>query len=145
MREVERKLLRRRLDEEMKPFRQAARKKGSTRALLRAVRLTLNIPGKEIWEKMGVSPSVMFGLERSEGKRTISLGSLGRMAAAMGCTVVYGVVPLKGKTLDMLAEERLWRKVLGEEAARELENGMGCRISGICFGDQEAEGPGNSE
>jgi hypothetical protein len=35
------------------------------------------------------------------------------MAAGLGCKVVYGVVPLKGKTLEDLAEERLWRKVLG--------------------------------
>jgi len=119
MRETERRLVLRKLDAEMKPFRQAARKKGSTQALLRAVRLALNIPGKEIWEKMGVNPSVMFGLERSERKRTITLRSLGRMAAAMGCSVVYGVVPLKGKTLEALAEERLWRKVLGEGGLRD--------------------------
>jgi transcriptional regulator with XRE-family HTH domain len=119
LREIERRLTRRKLDAEMKPFRQAARKKGSTQALLRAVRLSLNIPGKEIWEKMGVNPSVMFRLEESERKQTITLRSLGRMAAAMGCSVVYGVVPQKGKTLESLAEERLWRKVLGTEGPRD--------------------------
>jgi hypothetical protein len=35
------------------------------------------------------------------------------MAEAMGCKVVYGVVPLNGRTLEYVAEERLWRKVLG--------------------------------
>jgi hypothetical protein len=52
-------------------------------------------------------------LEVSERDQTISMRSLGRMAEAMGCKVVYGVVPLNGKTLEELAEERLWRKVLG--------------------------------
>lgn len=116
MREIERRIVRRKLDAEMKPFRQVARRKGSTQALLRAVRLTLNIPVKEIAEKMSVDRSVMYGLEDSECKRTITLRSLGRMAEAMGCSVVYGVVPLKGKTLDMLADERLWRKALGTES-----------------------------
>ena len=63
---------------------------------------------------MGVNRTVMYGLEESVRKRTIPLGSLGRIAEAMGCSVVYGVVPLKSKTLETLAEERLWRKVLGE-------------------------------
>ena len=55
----------------------------------------------------------MNDLEVSERDQTISMRSLGRMAEAMGCKVVYGVVPLNGKTLEELAEERLWRKVLG--------------------------------
>jgi hypothetical protein len=132
MREIERRLVRRKLDAEMKPFRQAARKKGSTQALLRVVRLTLNIPGKEIWEKMGVNRTVMYGLEESERKRTISLGSLGRMAEAMGCSVVYGVVPLKGKTLETLAEERLWRKVLGPGTEGPRDRGTKCECECEC-------------
>jgi transcriptional regulator with XRE-family HTH domain len=119
MREIERRLARRKLDAEMKPFRQAARRKSSTQVLLRAVRLALNIPVREISKKMGVDRSVMYGLEESERRRAITLGSLGRMAEAMGCSVVYGVVPLMGKTLDTLAEERLWRKVLGKDSGQE--------------------------
>jgi transcriptional regulator with XRE-family HTH domain len=118
MREVERRMVRRKLDAEMKIFRQAARRKNSTQALLRVVRLALNIPVREISEKMGVDRSVMYGLEESERMRTITLGSLGRMAAAMGCSVVYGVVPLEGKTLDTVADERLWQKVLGEDSGQ---------------------------
>jgi len=120
MREVERRMARRKLDAEMKIFRQAARRKSSTQALLRAVRLALDIPVKEISEKMGVDRSVMYGLEESERKRTITLRSLGRMAEAMGCSVVYGVVPLKGKTLDMVADERMWRRVLGSDVRGQM-------------------------
>jgi hypothetical protein len=38
------------------------------------------------------------------------------MAEAMGCKVVYGLVPLNGKMLEELAEERMWRDVLGSGA-----------------------------
>jgi hypothetical protein len=31
----------------------------------------------------------------------------------MGCKVVYGIVPKGGRTLEELAEERLWASVLG--------------------------------
>ena len=40
------------------------------------------------------------------------------MAGAMGCKVVYGVVPLNSGTFEHLAEERLWREVL-EAGTRE--------------------------
>jgi hypothetical protein len=39
---------------------------------------------------------------------------MSRMAQAMGCKMVYGIVPEGGKTLEELAEYRLWA------AAREV-------------------------
>jgi hypothetical protein len=44
---------------------------------------------------------------------------MARQAEAMGCMVVYGIVPKGGKTLDRLAEERLWTRVLGNVGKRE--------------------------
>lgn len=113
MLEKDRKLLRRRLDEEMKPFRMAGRQSDPTNGLLRAVREALRIPLAEIAEMGGVGQSTVQDFEVRELQTTITLRSLARMAEAMGCKVVYGVVPMKGKTFEYLAEERLWRKVLG--------------------------------
>lgn len=115
MREKDRRVARKKLDIEMKPYRWASREKNPTNELLRAVRLALGIPIKEIVEKMGIGRSSVCELERRELRRAITLESLGRMAAAMGCRVVYGVVPLNGKTLEQLAEERLWKEVLGRQ------------------------------
>jgi hypothetical protein len=106
MRAQERRIERRRLDGEMRPFRQAAMKPHSTQDLLRAVRQVLRIPVKEIAGKMDVDRSVLYGLEVSERRKTITLKSLSRVARAMGCRVVYGVVPEGGLTLEELAEER---------------------------------------
>jgi len=111
--EMERRLAQKKLDAEMKAFRSAAKEANPTSALLRAIRQALSIPVKEIAEKMDVVRSTVNDLEVSERSQTITMRSLGRMAEAMGCKVVYGVVPLNGKTLEDLAEERLWRKVLG--------------------------------
>jgi transcriptional regulator with XRE-family HTH domain len=106
VRELERKVVRRRLDKEMQPFRRAGMEKDPTGELLRAVRQVLRIPVEEIAAKVGVNRSVLFGLEESERRRTITLRSLSRVAKAMGCKVVYGVVPESGLTLGELAEER---------------------------------------
>jgi hypothetical protein len=63
--------------------------------------------------KLEMSPSVLFRLEQSELRGTISLNGAGGLAQAMGCQLIYAVVPRDGKTLEELAEKRLWSKVLG--------------------------------
>jgi len=60
---------------------------------------------------MGVNRSGVFDLETRELKSTITLRSMSRMAQAMGCKVVYGIVPESGKTLEELAEARLWAEI----------------------------------
>jgi transcriptional regulator with XRE-family HTH domain len=112
MRERERRLARRKLDLELRPFRQAGREKNPTNALLRTVRQVLRVPVAEIAEKMGVSRSAIFDMEEREPKNTITLSTLSRVAEAMGCKLVYGIVPRGGKNLEELAEERLWTELL---------------------------------
>jgi transcriptional regulator with XRE-family HTH domain len=115
MRERERKLARKRLDLEMRSYRQAGREKNPTNDLLRAVRQALRVPVAEIAEKMGVGRSSVFEMEAREPLNTISLMSMSRMAGAMGCKLVYGIVPKGGKTLEELAEKRLWEGVVGKD------------------------------
>jgi hypothetical protein len=111
MRERERTLERKLLDFEMRSYTRAGMKKNPTSGLLRAVRQALRVPVAEIAGKMGVCRSVAFDLEAREPKNRISLRSMTRMAEAMGCKVVYGIVPKNGLTLEALAEERLWRGI----------------------------------
>jgi hypothetical protein len=110
MRGRERDLARRKLDKELKFYRWAAREKNPTPGLLRAVRHALGVPAAEMLKKLGVSPSVLFRLEHSERRGTISLKGLGRVAQAMGCMAVYAIIPRNGKTLEDLAEDRAWKK-----------------------------------
>jgi predicted DNA-binding mobile mystery protein A len=113
MRERERQLARKKLDKEMKYYRWAAQKKFPTQGFLRAVRHALGIPAAEMLRELGVSPSVLFRLEQSERRGNISVKGLDRVAQAMGCQLVYAVVPRDGKTLEDMAEKRLWSKVMG--------------------------------
>jgi transcriptional regulator with XRE-family HTH domain len=113
---MERKLLRKKLDREMRYYRLAGREQNPTSGLLRAVREALRIPLKKMMEQMGVDRSAVYGLEEREETGSISLRSLGRMAEAMGCKVVYGIIPANGKTLEEMAEERLWREVIGSDS-----------------------------
>jgi predicted DNA-binding mobile mystery protein A len=121
MRRIARQLARKRLDEEMRPYRRAGMNPDPTNGLLRAVRQALRVPVAEIARKMGVVRSVVFDLEARELKNTILLQSMSRMAEAMDCKVVYGIVPKGGRTLEELAELRLWEAVLGAEGGGDGE------------------------
>lgn len=115
MRQNQRALARKNLDAELRHYRRAGMEKKPTNSLLRAVRQALGIPVAEIAEKMGVCRSVVLEFEARETQCTASLKSMSRMAEAMGCKVVYGIVPKDGKTLEYLAESRLWMSVMGGE------------------------------
>jgi hypothetical protein len=114
MRAVERLKLQRKLDVEMQPFRRAGMELNPTSGLLRAIRTALRIPIDEIAAAMKMNRSGVFDMETRELSNTISIRSLSRMAEAMGCKLVYGIVPKYEKTLEALGEERRWRKVFEE-------------------------------
>jgi transcriptional regulator with XRE-family HTH domain len=103
------------LDEEMRPFRRAAVDKNQTPGLLREVRRVLEIPVKEIAERTGLERSGIYDIEERELEGRATMGSLVRLAAAMDCGVVYGIVPRGGRTLEELYTERLWARLLGTE------------------------------
>ncbi len=111
MRQNERTVARKRLDIELRPFRRAAREENLTSGLLRAVRQTLGVPVIEPAAKMEVACSVIYDMEVGELKNSITLRSMSRMVQAMGCKVVYGIVPEDEKTLDEHYERRLWASV----------------------------------
>jgi hypothetical protein len=125
MRERERKLARKKLDAEMRPFRNAMREKNPTNELLRATRWALRIPVAEIALKMGLQgKSGVFDMELNEASGAITMRSLERQAEAMGCKMVYGIVPEGGKTLEELAEELYWKRQTAKMGGRMGTEGM---------------------
>ena len=95
--------------------------------LLRVVRRALGVPVAEIAEKQGVAHSVVFALEISELECRITMDTLTRAADALGCKVVYGLVPGHGQTFEELAEERLLKKVLKSREGKEGHRDSGRR------------------
>ena len=77
------------------------------------MRLAAGIPAERVADAMEFTTKMVFQTERSEQKRTISLEQLGRMARALECDLVYGLVPwhrsLEDRAME-LVEQELWRK-----------------------------------
>lgn len=72
---------------------------------LRGVRQATGMPVAEVGRRMGVGTSEVFRMEVAEEDDRITLGKLRAAAEALGCDLVYAVVPQKGRTMMDLAKD----------------------------------------
>lgn len=71
---------------------------------LRAVRQALGMTTRQLAKSVGVSQAAVVDAERTEAKGDITLATLQRYAAALGCELRYALVPLR--PLKEVVEER---------------------------------------
>jgi transcriptional regulator with XRE-family HTH domain len=113
MRRVMRERARLELERMVRWYRRARSHARPPEGWLRAMRLAVGIPAEEIANYMGFTAKMVFQMERAEQRRSISLERLERMARAVGCDLVYGLVPWERSLEDRameLVEREVWRK-----------------------------------
>ena len=113
MRKVMREQARLELERTVRWYRRARSHPRPPEGWLRAMRLAVGIPAEQIADHMGFTPRMVFQTERAEQKRNIILERLERMARAVGCDLVYGLVPWERSLEDRameLVEREVWRK-----------------------------------
>ena len=113
MRKVMREWARVELERKVRGFRRTRMHSRPPEGWLRAMRLAVGIPAEEIARHMGFTAKMVFQMERAEQRRSILLERLERMARAVGCDLVYGLVPWERSLEDRameLVERELWRK-----------------------------------
>ncbi len=85
---------------------------------LRAVRQATGIPVDVLKKRLGVTKHEVFRLEKSESSSRIVLANLKRAAEALGCELVYGLVPRDGSLNDIAAEEQALRENAKEQVGQ---------------------------
>jgi transcriptional regulator with XRE-family HTH domain len=90
-----------------------AKETGQGTAVLPTGGKVLGVPVTEVARKVGVNRSVIFRLEESEARQSITLRSMTRIAQALDCKMVYALVPRDGGTLEEMADRRKWGKYFG--------------------------------
>src|SRR5271157_3618180 len=90
------------LDMETREFQAARKVQRPLRGWLREVRKTMGFRAAAMAEDLEISPSMVFQLERSERKETITLKRLRDVARSMECELVYCIVPREGNFVDQL-------------------------------------------
>jgi predicted DNA-binding mobile mystery protein A len=113
------------LDRTLKPFRATAKKPRPQKGWLRAIREAAGISASEVARILKTSRALPAQLEKAEAEDRITLKSLRTAANALGCNLVYALVPKRG-TLRELVEERARaqakRQVLSVEHSMALED-----------------------
>jgi predicted DNA-binding mobile mystery protein A len=111
------------LDKRLAALRPLARTPKPSRGWVRAIRETLGMTTRQLAERMRISQPSLVKLEKSEAAGTITLGSLERAAQALGCRVVYALVPIKPltETIEERASMLADRQVSSVEQTMRLE------------------------
>ena len=92
---------------------------------LSAIREAQGIPLRQIASALAVTPQAVQKLQVSEASESISLKRLRQAAEAMGCELVYALVPKSGTLTDAKEERELQRateRVLAAEHTMALED-----------------------
>lgn len=84
---------RRTLDSRFQRLHPLLREPRPHRGWVRAIRDALGMSGPELASRMGVSQSTVVDIEQSEMHGTVKIDTLRRAADALGCEVVYFLVP----------------------------------------------------
>src|ERR1700686_4464838 len=93
------------LDRILKPFRAAAKTPRPPKGWLRAIREAAGISASEVARVLKTSRGLPVQLEKAEAEDRITLKSLRGAANALGCDLVYALVP-KANSFQDLVEER---------------------------------------
>jgi len=93
------------LERALTPFLAAKAPPRPPRGWIRAIREATGITVRELAKRLHRVPSAAAHLEGSEAEYRITLGSLRAAADALGCELVYALVPKSG-TMQELTEER---------------------------------------
>jgi predicted DNA-binding mobile mystery protein A len=116
------------LERALAPFLAAKDTRRPSRGWIRAVREVTGITIRELAKRLNRAPSVAAHLERSEAEDRITLASLRNAADAMGCELVYALVPKHGNVQE-LAEGRARNQAA--ENVRAVEHSMALEDQGV--------------
>ena len=111
------------VDERLADLRALAETRRPARGWVRAIRNTLGMTTKQLAARMGVSQPRIIKLEKAEVDRSITLDSLERAAQALGCRVVYALIPERplGETLNERANKIADQQLASVDQTMRLE------------------------
>jgi predicted DNA-binding mobile mystery protein A len=109
------KLARKQIERRLKKLRPVGDWQRPPLGWIRAMREALGMTAEQLAARLDVTQPRIFALEKAEARGAASVASLERAAEAMGCTLVYALVP--NEPLEEMIRERA-RRVADDRLAR---------------------------
>jgi predicted DNA-binding mobile mystery protein A len=136
MRNEFRNLRLKQLDRILEPFRAVATTPRPQKGWLRAIREAAGISASEVARTLKTSRQLPLQLEEAEAEDRITLKSLRTAANALGCDLVYALLP-RTNTLHDLVEERA--RAQAKKLVRGVEHSMALEDQAVGRVDEAVE------
>jgi len=121
------------VEEVLQPLRPLARAQVPRGGWVRAIREALGMSAAQLAARINVTRQTVRDLEQSEAGGKITLESLNKLAAALGCRVIYALVP--EKPLDEMQRERA-RKI-AESLVKPVSHSMKLEAQSVSKREEE--------
>lgn len=116
-------LQRRTMDKKIQPWLQLRAEKSPPTGWLKAIRGALGISSRQLAQIVGIDSSAIIRLEEREPDGKMTLELLNRAAKAMGCKVIYAIVPNdENESLEAIVDRRA--KYAAKELLQRVEHSM---------------------
>lgn len=133
MRATDRVTARRQLDKRLESLRNSENLARPVRGWVRAIREALGMTTSQLGNRIGVTQSRAFDIEKSELSGRITLASLERAAHALDCRLVYALVPRQ--SLQSRVEERALQ--LARQRLQSTSHSMALEAQRVTREDEE--------
>lgn len=116
------------MEEVLSPFRKLIDTEKPRSGWVRALRETLGMTNVQLARRLGrKAPQTIEAMQENEITETIKLRTLRELADALGCRLVYALVPIK--PLDEMRHDRA--RVLATELLRTVSHSMKMENQGV--------------
>jgi predicted DNA-binding mobile mystery protein A len=123
-----------RLDARLKKMKPVSQYAAPLRGWIRAIRGGLGMSSAQLAKRLGIKQPSVIALEQSEVRGSIELATLRRVAEALGCTVVYALVP--NKPLETVVRDRA--RLVARVRRAAVEHSMLLEDQAVSTDDSEA-------
>lgn len=92
---------------------------------LAAIREACGMPLSKVGARLSVTPQAIQKLQQSESLESITLKRLREVADALGCELVYAIVPKNGRLTDSIEEQNrknATQRVIAVEHSMQMED-----------------------
>jgi len=105
---------------------------------LKAIRGALGMTSRQLGTRVGTTHQVIVRQEERETRGTMTLETLERTARAMGCRLVYAIIPeSQYGSLEAIVDHRA--RVLARDLAKDVAHSMKIESQGVDIADTEAQ------
>ncbi len=122
-------------EELLRPFRRLSRAQSPRGGWVRAIREALGMSGAQLAARLNVTRQTIKDLEHSEATGKITLDSMNKLARALGCRVVYALVP--EKPLEEMQRERA--REIAESLMKPVSHSMKLEAQAIGERDEQRQ------